>query len=116
MGNVADNAGGWLISGPIGPRVELWVGRESTPAGAQWHTATGAGEHLFPLEWSQLCADAANQQMTDAAWRQTLANRSPAWLARAEARAVAVGRPSSAVVDAMRAACKRWHGYQLPPL
>lgn len=116
MGNVADNAGSWLVATPGGPRVELHVGREVTPNGVQWHTSTGIGEHLTQAEWATLCADAVDSGITDAAWRTTLAGYSPAWLARAEARAVAVGRPSTAVVTALRATCRRWHGYQLPPL
>ena len=116
MGSVADNAGGWHVAAVGGPKVELWVGRESTPSGAQWHTATAAGEHVTKAEWATLCADADNTSIPDAVWRATLANYSPAWLARAEARAVAVGRPASCVVDALRAACKRWNGYTMPPL
>lgn len=116
MGNVADNSQGWLVFTPGGPRVELAVGRQSTPSGLEWHTATALGEHLTQAEWAALCADAVDSGITDAAWRTTLAGYSPAWLARAEARAVTVGRPSTAVVTALRATCRRWHGYQLPPL
>ena len=44
MGNVADNSQGWLVFTPGGPRVELAVGRQSTPSGLEWHTATALGE------------------------------------------------------------------------
>ena len=115
MGSVADNAGSTDVATPMGKRVELYVGREVTPGGPQWHTSTAAGEHLTHAAWQALCVDAANGTIPDAVWRATLNNLSPAFLARAEARAIAVGRPVGAVVDALRADCARWPGYTLPP-
>lgn len=115
MGATADNAGSTDVKTPAGRRVELYVGRQDCPSGGQWHTATTLGEHLTHAAWQALCVDAANGTIPDAVWRATLANLSPAFLARAEARAIAVGRPVGAVVDALRADCARWPGYVLPP-
>jgi hypothetical protein len=62
--------------------VEVWVGQEQTPGGAQWHVSSGAGDSPTDAQWAALSVAANDPNVSLADWWAEAVAKLPDWTGR----------------------------------
>jgi hypothetical protein len=62
--------------------VEVWVGQEQTPGGAQWHVSSGTGDSPTDAQWAALSVAANDPNVPLADWWAEAVVKLPDWTGR----------------------------------